>query len=72
MRVRVGDSSFFDPCLIHRTLENVHIIRNHLKVTYRKKKSYVYHRITILEFKEGDKVYIKISFMKGGVIFVKT
>ena len=40
-------------------------------MAYSRQKSYVDHRRRDLEFKEGDKVYLKISPMKGVVRFGK-
>ena len=41
------------------------IIRYRLQTTYSQQKSYVNHRRRELEFKEGDKLYLKILPMKG-------
>ena len=67
----VGDSSLFGPKFINRSLEKSHIIRNRFKISYRRQKSYVDNRRRDLEFEEGDKVYLKISPMKGVVRFCK-
>ena len=67
----VGDPSILCPDLIFKTLENVHIIRNRLQTTYNRQKSYADHRRRYLEFEKGDKVYLKISPMKGVVRFCK-
>ena len=58
------------PDFIYKTLQKVHMIRNHLETAYSRQKSYVDHRRRDLEF-EGDKVYLKISPMKGVVRFCK-
>ena len=63
--LEVGESSFLDPDLIYKTLEKVHIIRNHLKTVYSRKKSYADNRKRDLELKVGDWVYLKISPMNG-------
>ncbi|XP_069143377.1 uncharacterized protein [Solanum lycopersicum] len=65
----VGVSLLLGPDLIYKTVEEVHIIRNWLKTTYYRQKSYADHRRRDLEFKEGDKVYSKISPMKEVVKF---
>ncbi|TMX05644.1 hypothetical protein EJD97_012909 [Solanum chilense] len=67
----LGESSLLGPELIYKTMEKVHIIRNWLKTTYNRQKSYVDHRRRDLEFEDGDKVYIKISPMKGVARFGK-
>ena len=40
-------------------------------MTYSRQKSYADHRGREFEFKEGDKVYLKLSPMKGVVRFCK-
>ena len=57
--------------MIYKTLDKFHIIKNRMQTAYRKQNSYASHRRRDLEFKEGDKVYLKISPMKGVVIFGK-
>ena len=68
---RVGESSFFGPELIYKTLEEVHLIRNRFKTTYSRQKSYADQRRRYLAFEEGDKAYLKISSMKGVMRFCK-
>ena len=67
----MGEPSLFSPDLIYKTLEKVHIIRIWLQLAFRRKKSYADHKRRTLEFEEGDKVYLKISPMKGVVRFCK-
>ena len=67
----MGEPSLLGPDLIYKTLEKVHIIRNRLQTDYSSQKSYADHRRRDLEFEEGDKVYLKISPMKGMVRFGK-
>ena len=57
--------------LIYKNLEKVRIIRNRLQTAYTRQKYSADHRIRDLEFEEGDKVYLKISPMKGVVRFGK-
>ena len=57
--------------LIYKTFEKVHIIRNRLKITYSRKKSYADHMRRESEFEEGDKVCIKILPMEGVFRFGK-
>ncbi|WP_353806151.1 hypothetical protein, partial [Acinetobacter baumannii] len=59
------------PNWVYNTLEKVDIIRNRLQMAYSLQKSYADHRRRDLEFKEGNKVYLKISPMKGVVRFGK-
>ena len=67
----VGEPLLLGPDLVYKTLEKVHIIRNHLQTAYSRQKSYADHRRRDLEFEEGDKVHLKISTMKGVVRFGK-
>ena len=67
----VTESSLFCPQLIYKTLEKFHMIRNQLKTAYSRQKSYADNRRRELEFEKGDKVYLKVSLIKGRVRFVK-
>ena len=44
---------------------------NHLQVAYSRQKAYADHKRRHLEFEKGEKVYLKISPMKGLVRFCK-
>ena len=57
--------------LIYKTLEKVHIKRNRLQTAYSRQKCYADNRRGDLQFQEGDKMYLKISPMKGVVRFGK-
>ena len=61
----VGDSSLLGPYIIYKTLENVHIIKNRLKTAYRMKNFDADNRRKELEYEKSDKVYLKVSPMKG-------
>ena len=50
--IGLGNSSLLGPEFIHKTLEKVHMIRNHLKTAYRKQYSYVDHRRRDLNLKK--------------------
>ena len=67
----MGEPKLLRPELIYKTLEMVHIIRNWLQTAYIWQKSYADRRRRVSEFEEGDKVYLKISPMKGVVRFGK-
>ena len=67
----MGKHSLLGSDLVDKTLEKVHIIRNHLQMGYSSQKFYANHRIRDLEFVEGDKVFLKFSPMKGVVRFRK-
>ena len=65
----VGNPSLLGPELIYKFLEKFHIIRNRLQMAYSRQKSYADNRRKDLEFEEGNKVYLKISPIKGVVRF---
>ena len=67
----MGEPSLLGPDLIFKTLEKVHIIRNRLQPAYSRQKAYADHMRRNLVFEEGEKVYFKISHMKGVVRFCK-
>ena len=67
----MGEPSLLGPDFIYKTLEKIHIIRNQLQKTFSRKNSYPNQRRRDLEFEECDKVYLKISPMKGVVRFGK-
>ena len=64
---KVCAPSLLGPDFIYKTLEKVHIIRNRWQTAYSRQKSYVGHKRRDLLFEERDKVYLKISPMKGGL-----
>ena len=61
----VGELSLLSSDLIYMTLEKVHILRIRLQMAYSLQKSYVDNRRRELELEECNKVYLKISPMKG-------
>ena len=67
----VGESLVYCPGMIYKSLEKVHLIRHRLKMTYSRQKSYANNRRGDIEFEVGDKVYLKISPMKGVMRFGK-
>ena len=67
----VGEPSLLGPELVYKTLEKVHIIRNRLITAHSRQMSYADNRSSNLEFEKYDKVYLKISPMKGVVRFSK-
>ena len=48
----VGEPSLLGHDLIYRTLEKVHIIRNHLQTAYSRQKSYADHRRRVWSLKK--------------------
>ena len=67
----VGESSLFGPKIIYDALDKVQVIKDRLKITYSQKKSYANNWKREVEFEEGDKMYLKISPMKGEMRFGK-
>lgn len=63
--------ALLDPNLIMEDLEKVRLIRERLKTTQSRQKSYSDVRRRDLEFKVGDWVYLKVSPMEGVVRFGK-
>jgi ribosomal protein L21E len=61
---QTGERQFFGPEIIQETKEQVRMIRENLRTASRQ-KSYVDTRRRLLEFKEGDHVYLKVSPIRG-------
>ena len=61
----VGDFSLIYPEMIYETLEKVQLINDRSKMAYSHQKLYVENRRLDLELEVGDKVYLKISPIKG-------
>jgi hypothetical protein len=59
------ERQFFRPKLIQEAGEQVHIIRENLRVAQTRQKSYADNRRRPLEFEEGDHVYLKVSPLRG-------
>jgi hypothetical protein len=62
---QTGERQFFGPELIQEVEEQVHIIRENLRVAQTRQKSYADNRRRPLEFEEGDHVYLKVSPLRG-------
>jgi hypothetical protein len=62
---QTGERQFFGPKLIQEAEEQVRIIRENLRVAQTRQKSYADNRRRLLEFKEGDHVYLKVSPIRG-------
>uniref|UniRef100_A0A1S3XX36 Tf2-1-like SH3-like domain-containing protein n=1 Tax=Nicotiana tabacum TaxID=4097 RepID=A0A1S3XX36_TOBAC len=57
--------------LVHDALEKVDLIQQRLKTAQSRQKSYTDVHRRKLEFKEGDQVFLKVSPIKGFLIFGK-
>ncbi|KAH0633271.1 hypothetical protein KY284_036057 [Solanum tuberosum] len=67
----VGEVALIDPELVDEAIEKVRLIRERLKMAQSRPKSYVNVRRRDLEFDVHDRVYLKISPMKGIMRFGK-
>ncbi|XP_076923095.1 uncharacterized protein LOC143585118 [Bidens hawaiensis] len=67
----IGDNQLSGPKIVQRTTNQVIQIRERLKAARDRQKSYAGVRRKPLEFKEGDKVLLKVSPWKGVVCFGK-
>ena len=57
--------------LVHQSMEKVKVIQEKLRMAQCRKKSYTNVRRRVLEFEVVDRVYMKLSPMKGVMIFGK-
>ncbi|XP_076889930.1 uncharacterized protein LOC143540845 [Bidens hawaiensis] len=67
----IGDNQLSGPEIVRRTTDKVIQIQERLKAARGRQKSYADVRRKPLEFKEGDKVLLKVSPWKGVVRFGK-
>jgi hypothetical protein len=58
---QTGERQFFGPKIIQEAEQQVHQIRENLRTAQLKQKIYADTRRRLLEFKEGDHVYLKVS-----------
>ncbi|XP_070017786.1 uncharacterized protein [Nicotiana sylvestris] len=68
---KVGEAGLIGPDLVHQAIEKVKIIKERLRTTQSRQKSYSDVRRRDFEFKEYDWVFLKISPMKGIMRFSK-
>ncbi|KAL6141712.1 hypothetical protein ACLB2K_060000 [Fragaria x ananassa] len=67
----VGGKELCGPELIHDTNEKIKVVRDRLKATQSRQKSYADVRRKNLEFQVGDWIFLKLSPWKGVVRFGK-
>ncbi|GJY38835.1 putative reverse transcriptase domain-containing protein [Tanacetum coccineum] len=67
----IGDSRLIGPDMVQETTDKVVVIRDRLKATRDRQKSYADNRRKPLEFQVGDHVMLKVSPWKGVVRFRK-
>ena len=70
--VESGNRLVLGPEMIQEATEKVNLIRQRMKTAQSRQKSYADLKRRNVEFEEGDKVFLKISPMKGVVRFGKT
>jgi hypothetical protein len=60
-----GERQVFGPDILLEDEENIKMVRDNLKTTQSKQRSYVDTRIRELSFEVGDYVYLKVSPIRG-------
>jgi hypothetical protein len=60
-----GEWKVFGPDILQEAEKQVRMVRENLRVTQSRQKSYADHRRRELSFKVGDFVYLKVSTMRG-------
>jgi hypothetical protein len=55
----------FGPDILQEAEKKVHMVRENLRVTQSRQKSYADHRRRELSFEVGDFAYLKVSHMRG-------
>ncbi|KAJ8622027.1 hypothetical protein MRB53_030556 [Persea americana] len=65
----VGVRSFHGPTIVSKTSDKVKLIQERLKVARSRQKSYADSHPRDLHFKEGDKVFLKVSPTRGTLRF---
>ena len=66
-----GESKLFGPELVEQTTEAIKTIRARMKTSQSRQKSYADKRRRPLEFEAGEKVFLKVSPMRGVMRFGK-
>ena len=65
----VGERRLIGPELVQITLDKIHIVRDRLKIARDRQKSYANKRHRDIQFKVGDRVFLKVSSWKGVLRF---
>ena len=61
----VGDRQLFGPDLIKESKQKVKLIRDRLKVAQSRQKSYADSKRKDTEYEVGDRVYLRVSPLRG-------
>ena len=62
---KVGDRRIFGPDIIQEVTDKIKLIKKRMKVGQNRQKTYADNRRRLLKFEVGDKVFLKVSPMKG-------
>ncbi|XP_060212075.1 uncharacterized protein LOC132639651 [Lycium barbarum] len=65
----LGEAQLLGPDLVQQALENVALIRERLQTAQSRQKSYADKKVRDTEFMKGEKVFLKVSPMKGVMRF---
>ena len=65
----VGVRSFHGPTIVGETSDKIKLIQERLKEAKSRQKSYVDTHRRDFQFKEGDKVFLKVSPVRGTLRF---
>jgi hypothetical protein len=62
---QIGETQFFGPEIIQEAEEQVQLIWENLRTAQSRQKTYADTQRRLLEFEEGDQVYLKVSPIRG-------
>jgi len=68
---KVGDRRIFASDMILETIDKIKVIKERMKTAQSRQKAYVDKWRKPLEFEVGDKIFLKVSPMKGVVCISK-
>ena len=65
----MGERKLYGPELVQAIIESIKVIRENLKISHNRQKSYANNCCKALEFEVKDKVFLKFSPWKGVIKF---